>query len=253
MSYRSARSRRRVLKRGIREFPALLRSVRPGIRFTAVISASLATEPAELYEPDALSDRLRTTLRGAAADAVRRMDPLDLPTAQDACTRNLRETRRIDGCSGLEVRATARLTLGPEDEEAVRALLAASRSQGIQEALARQRNGALAEELAHPAGAFAWWLQQPNANLAEQPTKEKLREAAEMLRTYPSEREEPIEAQLLTVLRDFLGTFSRTEQKRMLLNLLADGMRAARQPVHARNVEALAAQNGNASAAPESP
>lgn len=240
MTYRSARSQRRALRRGISEFPAVLRSARPGIGFTATITASLVAEPSAPYDPDALSDRVRLLLRSAAQDAVRHMDPVDLPTAQDACTRSLRGTRSLGTESGLEVRAEARLALSPADEEAIRTLLAASRAQGIQETLARQRNTALAAEFAHPAGVFAWWLQHPEANLAGQPTDRDLRQAAETMRNYPSGQQEPLEAQLLEVLRDFLGSFTRDEQKRMLLSLLADGMRAARQPGHAKTVEALA-------------
>lgn len=256
MRYRSARSRRRALRRGITEFPAVLRSRRPGIRFTAIITAFPETGPAGAYDPDALADRVRFALRASAADSVRHMDPMDLPGAQDACSRSLRRLRTIDAESSLEVRAECRLTLASEDGEAVRALLEASRTQGIQEALTRQRNRALVSELTHPAGVFAWWLQQSAqsaAGLADPPSDEVLRQIADRLRNYPHDDEEPLEAQLLEILRDFLATFSRGEQKRMLLSLLADGMRAARQPEHAVAVEAIAAQNGTGSLGPESP
>lgn len=184
------------------------------------------------------------------------MDPLDLPAAQDACSRSLRRSRRIDTDFGLEVRAECRLTLASEDEEAVRALLEASRAQGIQEALTHQRSRALVRELAHPAGVFVWWLQrsaQSAAGLTDPPSEEILRQVADRLRNYPLEDEEPFEAQLVEILRDFLATFSRSEQKRMLLSLLADGMRAARQPEHAVAIEAIAAQNGTGSHGPDSP
>ncbi|MFC8345147.1 hypothetical protein [Streptomyces sp. NPDC057280] len=256
MTYRSARSRRRALRRGITEFPAVLSSLRPGIRFTTTITAYPEAGPSGAYDPDALADQVRLALRAAAADAVRHMDPRDLPAAQDACARSLRRSRRIDTESGLEVRAECRLTLASDDDEAVRALLEASRKQGIQEALTRQRNRALVRELAHPAGVFAWWLQQaaqPAAGLPDPPSDEVLRQTADRLRNYPLDDEEPFEAQLLEVLRDFLTTFSRNEQKRMLLSLLADGMRAARQPEHAVAIEVIAAQNGTGSSGPGSP
>lgn len=255
MTYGSARSRRRALRRGITDFPAVFRSLRPGIRFTANLTGFLETVPAGPYDPEALADRVRFAVRAAAADSLRRMDPLDLPTAQDACSRSLRASRRIDKDSGLEVRAECRLTLASEDEEAGRALLEASRAQGIQEVLAHQRNRALVRELGHPAGVFVWWLQQsaqPSADLIDPPSDDILRQVSDRLRKYPLEDEEPFENQLLEVLRDFLSAFSRSEQKRMLLSLLADGMRAVRQPEHAEAIEAIVAANGTGSRSPES-
>ncbi|GAA0401204.1 hypothetical protein [Streptomyces luteireticuli] len=172
------------------------------------------------------------------------MDPVDLPSAQDACARQLRKVRQIGGDPAFEVKAEVRLMLGVEDDAAVRTLLAASRAQGIEEALSRQRARALAIELSHPAGTLAWWLQQPKSNIGDgTPDDNVLQAVAEKLRSYPSEREEPLEVQLLEVLRGFLGSFPRDEQKQMLLSLLADGMRTARRPDHAEAVQAIAEQH----------
>ncbi|UCA48466.1 hypothetical protein LEL86_03835 [Streptomyces sp. WA6-1-16] len=48
-----------------------------------------------------------------------------------------------------------------------------------------------------------------------------------------------MELQLLGILRDFLAEFPKEEQKRLLVMLLANGMRAARKPGLADRVEAL--------------
>ncbi|MEU5186718.1 hypothetical protein AB0G83_06090 [Streptomyces klenkii] len=239
MMRRSARTRRRILKRGVTEFPALLHSRRPGIRFTAIISASLVSQPTGAYEPEVLADSIRDILRAAAAGAVRRLDPVDLPAAQDACARSLRRERNIDDVSGLAFTAEVRLTLAPEDEEAVRDLLAASRAQSIAEALGRQRSRALAADLAHPAGVYTWWLQNPEFDLKKVPQDTELKSVADKLQGYPMDREEPLEVQILEILREFLNSFSRDEQKLLLMKLLADGMRASSRPHQAAAIEAL--------------
>ncbi|WP_211121276.1 hypothetical protein [Streptomyces yatensis] len=45
MTHTTRRARHRALRRGVTDFPALLRSSRPGIHFTALITATVLTEP----------------------------------------------------------------------------------------------------------------------------------------------------------------------------------------------------------------
>ncbi|NEE50158.1 hypothetical protein G3M55_36825, partial [Streptomyces sp. SID8455] len=98
---------------------------------------------------------------------------------------------------------------------------------------------ALAKEFAHPAALLARWLQQPDAHVTQPPDEADLEALARRLRGYPKDRDEPVELQLLNIIRDFLSEFPKEEQKRLLMMLLADGMRAARKPGHADRVDAL--------------
>ena len=237
MTYRTLRARRRALRRAVTDFPAILRSRRPGIHFTAVITATVHAEPDGLYDPDQTADHVREALRTAAADAVRDKDPIDLPAAQDACARHLRTHRTT--ASGTTASATARLTLAPQDRAAVDDLLNAARAQGVTDALESQRVQALASELAHPAALLAWLLHRPEVDPAKLPDEQALTGIARQLARYPHARNEPFEIQVLAILRDFFNQFPREEQKRMLMQLLADAMRAARQPAHAHALEEL--------------
>lgn len=237
MTYRTQRARRRALRRAVTDFPAILRSRRPGIHFSAVITATVHSEPGGPYDPEQTADRIREALRTAAAEAVRDKDPVDLPTAQDACARHLR-THYTTVC-GATASATARLTLGAQDRAAMDDLLNAARAQGITDALESQRVQALASELAHPAALLAWLLHRPETDPTKLPGEEALADVARRLASYPHTRDEPFEVQVLAILRDFFNQFPREEQKRMLMQLLADAMRAARQPAHAHAIEEL--------------
>ncbi|MFI7893044.1 hypothetical protein ACIFUY_17515 [Streptomyces sp. CACIS-1.16CA] len=240
MRHNSKRARRKQLQRKINAFTAVLRSSRPGIHYTATIHATLTPEPTGLYDPDEIADRVRTTLRIRASTAVRDQDPIDLPAAQDICARQLRMPQELDLPDQVSrVTASVHLGLAVEDRAAVEELLTAVRAQGVTDTLARQRAQALAKELAHPAALLARWLQQPGAHITQPPDEADLEALARRLRGYPKDRDEPVELQLLGILRDFLAEFPKEEQKRLLVMLLANGMRAARKPGHADRVEAL--------------
>ncbi|MFF9498495.1 hypothetical protein [Streptomyces sp. NPDC014656] len=232
-------ARRKRLHREIDAFSAVLRSSRPGIYYTATIQATLAPEPSGSYDPDEIADRVRTALRTTAAAAVRDQDPIDLPAAQDACARQLRQPQELGLPDGATVTASVQLELADEDRAAVKELLTAIRAQAATDTLTRQRAEALAQELAHPAALLARWLQQPDAQITQPPADAELEALARRLRGYPKDHDEPMERQLLTILRDFLAEFPKEEQKRLLVILLANGMRAARKPGHADQVEAL--------------
>ncbi|WP_328900646.1 hypothetical protein OHR86_12530 [Streptomyces sp. NBC_00441] len=245
MRHTSKRARRKQLRRKISAFTAVLRSSRPGIHYTATIHATLAPEPTDPYDPDEIADRVRTTLRITAAAAVRDQDPIDLPAAQDICAQQLRRPQKLDLPDQVtRVTASVHLDLADEDRGAVKELLTAVRAQGTTDTLARQRAQALAKELAHPAALLARWLQQPDAHITQPPDEADMEALARRLRGYPKGRDEPVELQLLDVLRDFLAEFPKEEQKRLLVMLLANGMRAARKPGHADRVEALVITNG---------
>ncbi|MGW1292979.1 hypothetical protein [Streptomyces sp. NPDC002533] len=240
MRHTSKRARRKQLRRKISSFTAVLRSSRPGIHYTATIHATLTPEPAGLYDPDEIADRVRTALRITAAAAVRDQDPIDLPAAQDICAQQLRRPQDLDLPDQVTgVTASVHLRLADEDRAAVEELLTAVRAQGTTDTLTNQRAQALAKELAHPAALLARWLQQPDANVTHPPDEADLEALARRLRGYPKDRDEPVELQLLGILRDFLAEFPKEEQKRLLVMLLANGMRAARKPGHADRAEAL--------------
>ncbi|WP_381556084.1 hypothetical protein [Streptomyces eurythermus] len=239
MRHGSKRARRKRLHREIGTFFAVLRSSRPGIHFTATIHATLTPEPSGPYDPDEIADRVRTALRTVAAAAVRDQDPINLPAAQDACAQQLRHPQELGLPGGATVTASVHLQLADDDRAAVKELLTAIRAQAVTDTLTRQRTEALARELAHPAALLARWLQQPDAQITQPPDEAQLEALARRLRGYPKERDEPVERQLLTILRDFLAEFPKEEQKRLLVVLMANGMRAARKPGHADQAEAL--------------
>ncbi|MFD7958673.1 hypothetical protein ACFV4X_34995 [Streptomyces ardesiacus] len=242
MSSSSNRARQRILKRKIDAIPAILRSSRPGIHYTATICATLSAKPQMPFDPEEIADRIRSTLRTAVAAAVREQDPIDLPAARDACARHLRTPHRISHRQqSIEVTASVHLDLADSDRRAVEDLLAAMRTQATTDALAAQRAVAFADQLAHPAALLTRWLQQPDADVARPPGERELESLARRLREYPKDRDEPLELQLLYLLREFLAEFPKEEQKLLLIRLLAGGMRAARKPRHADRVEALAA------------
>ncbi|MFE6917397.1 hypothetical protein [Streptomyces rubiginosohelvolus] len=240
MRHTSKRARRKQLHRKISAFTAVLRSSRPGIHYTATIHATLTPEPTGPYDPDEIADSVRTTLRITSAAAVRDQDPIDLPAAQDICAQHLRRPQELDLADQVSrVTASVHLDLADEDRAAVKELLTAVRAQGTTDALTRQRTQSLAKELAHPAALLARWLQQPDAHVTRPPDEADLEALARRLRGYPTDRDEPVEVQLLNILRDFLAEFPKEEQKRLLMMLLADGMRAARKPGYADQVEDL--------------
>ncbi|MFB6502465.1 hypothetical protein ACFYXP_04160 [Streptomyces sp. NPDC002466] len=253
----SKRARRKQLHRRIGAFSAVLRSSRPGIHYTATIYATLAPEPSGHYDPDEIADRVRSTLRTRAAAAVRDQDPIDLPAAQDACAQQLRKPQDLDHPDHTaQVTASVHLELADKDRVAVEELLTAIRTQATADALTGQRTEAFAKELAHPAALLARWLQQPESDVTRPPDEAELEALARRLRGYPKDRDEPAELQLLNILRDFLAEFPKEEQKRLLMMLLANGMRAARQPGHADRVEALMNPNptsGEATVVKEAP
>ncbi|MCG0284052.1 hypothetical protein [Streptomyces sp. PSAA01] len=237
MTHTTRRARHRALRRGVTDFPALLRSSRPGIHFTALITATVLTEPDSANDTDLIANHIRQALRSAAAEALREQDPTDLPAARDACNRHLSTPRTT--ANGIKVTAAARLTLAPDDQAAVNELLTAARTQGIKDTLESQRTQALAERLAHPAALLAWLLSNSTTDLAGLPDDKALADTAERLARYPRSEGEPFEVQVLALVRDFFDQFPRQEQKRMLMQLLADAMRGARQPAHADKIQEL--------------
>ncbi|MFJ3365720.1 hypothetical protein [Streptomyces anthocyanicus] len=249
MTHRPRRARSRALRRGITDFPAVLRSSHPGIRFTATLTATLLTEPDDTYDTDTAADQIRAALRATAADTARTHDPADLPSASDAVNRHLRTPHTT--ATGAQVTATAHLTLAPDDERAVAALLDAARTQSVEDALAQQRNDAAASQLAHPAALLARLLRNPVLDISALPKEDELADIAQRLSRYPHTTDEPLEVQVLATLRNFFDQFPREEQKRMLLQLLADSMRAARQPAHATRIENLLRQTPAASHLPQ--
>jgi hypothetical protein len=130
----------------------------------------------------------------------------------------------------------------------VDALLAAHRRQTIDDALRRQRMHALATDLSDPAAALTWWLDQKGADWNTLPTAETLDRVAGLISQYRHTRDQPLEYQLLEMLRSFLSSFPDDPQKQLLIAMMARGMRAADRPLHAAPVEALL--NGHTPTAP---
>ncbi|MGW6357642.1 hypothetical protein ACWFR5_21295 [Streptomyces sp. NPDC055092] len=84
------------------------------------------------------------TIRDAANDIAQDCDPTDLATATDRFHRHLARPRTLATDPPVEFRVTdLALTLRPDDEAAIAALLAAQRRQAIVDVLRRQKTEAL--------------------------------------------------------------------------------------------------------------
>jgi hypothetical protein len=236
----SRRRARRALRRALPRFDVRLRSLRPGIAFTARIKAIVVSEPPYPHSIEELAGTIRSTLRDAANDISGKCDPTDLATASDRCRIHLARTRSMAGDPPVEFRADlVTLTLRHDDAAAVGTLLDAQRRQGVADVLRRQRTDALADELASPAAVLARWLERDNSDWSQLPQAEHLQGIADAFVQHRPEHTQTPEHQLLEILREFLATFPELHEKRMLYALLAAGMHRAGRPEHATKTQAL--------------
>lgn len=230
---------------GLTNFPACLPSKRTGIYFSADITATVTADLPETYDAEALSDAIRLELRGAAADAAKGCDPIDLPAARDTCARHLRTPRRLPIEPKTEFQARITLSLSPDDHAAVEELLADGRRQSIEQAHLHRRIRSFATELAQPAQFLAWWLSQPGALDRTVPADLQISAFTNMLKTYPHHHDEPTEYQVLELLRTFVASFPEASQKHLLLSVMAGSMRTAQRPHLADLVEELLSNHTN--------
>lgn len=235
----SRRSTRKALRRGLSRFEARLCSACPGIGFTARITATVVGEPPYPGTDDGIVSAIRAVLREAAADVARTCDPVDLASARDVCARHLGRPRFLATEPPVEYHATVVLDLLPGDRAAVDTLLAAQRGQAVADILRRQKTEAVALELADPAAVLVRWIEQGNADWSGLPSASVARDISAVFADHRPGRERSVEHEAVEVLREFLGSFPATAQKRMLYTLMAAGMDSAQRPQHAAKVQAL--------------
>ncbi|MER6850845.1 hypothetical protein AB0A81_14590 [Streptomyces flaveolus] len=235
----SRRRMRRMLRRRLSRFEVRLPSKVPGIGFTARITATVITNPPYPERTDDLAAAIRATLRKAAFDVSRKCDPADLATARDTCGRHLASRRSLATEPPVEYEAVLTLDLLPDDQAAVRSLLAAQRRQAVSDLLRRQTTEAMAEELTHPAALLVRWIEQQPDDWKNLPSPETLRKITEAFSQYRPEAERTVEYAALEVIREFLDSFQDPPQRRMVYEVLAAGMRHAQRPDHAAKAEVL--------------
>ncbi|MFH9075651.1 hypothetical protein [Streptomyces alboflavus] len=220
-------------------FDVRLPSSRPGIAFTARITATVLTRPPYPDTPEEVAGLIRAALREAAYDIAGQCDPLDLVSASDICTRHLSRSRSLATKPPVEFRADLRLALSYDDRAAIATLLDAQRRQAVADALRQQMTQALAEELADPAAVLARWFERGGTDWNELPDTARVQDIAEIFAGYRPTHEQGTEHQVLELLREFLSSFPEPAQKRMLYAYLAAGMRGADRPQHAAKAQAL--------------
>ncbi|MEV5507896.1 hypothetical protein [Streptomyces orinoci] len=235
----SRRRARWALRRGLARIEIRLPSAHPGIGFTARIAATVMTEPPYPISVAEVTSRIRSVLRQAACDIAKDCDPADLATAADICEDHLRQVRFLPTTPRIEFHAKVTLSLLPDDQMAVAAVLAAQRRQAVADAVRLQRTKALAEELADPAAVLVRWTEQDAVDWNNPPSVEKVKAFAEALSKFRPRHGRAVEFEAVEVVREFLDTFPDLAQKRMLYGLLAASMLRAGRPEHAAKAEAL--------------
>lgn len=166
----SRRRTRKVLRRALTRFEVRLPSSRPGIAFTARITATVISEPPYPLPAKEIAGTVRNALRTAAAEFSPKCDPADLESARDACAQHLSARRSLSTDPPVEFEASLTLELLPDDQGAVTALLAAQRRQAVTDVLRRQHTEALARELTEPAAVLARWIERDHSNWDKMPS-----------------------------------------------------------------------------------
>lgn len=229
----------RALRRGLTRFEARLPSWTNGIGFHARITATVHTNPPYPQSADELAATIRTTLRKAASDASHECDPADLATSRDICARHLASRRSLPTDPPVEFDAKVEIGLLPDDQAAVKALLAAQRRQATTDALRHQQTESLARELADPAAVLTRWIDQHPDRWGSPPNTKAIEEIAAVFAQYRPKHVRTVEHAALEIVREFLDSFQDPPQKRMIYEVLAAGMRHANRPDHAAKAEAL--------------
>ncbi|MEU9859109.1 hypothetical protein [Streptomyces sp. NPDC047974] len=199
----------------------------------------MVTDPPYPEPARELAGRIRTALREMATEFTLACDPVDLPSARDACAQHLGRLRRLPTNPPVEYRAEITLDLAADDQAAVSQLLAAQRRQTVADALRRQQTDALASELTEPAALLARWIEQGHTDWAGRPSTNTLEELAKTFARYRPEHERSVDHEALEVVREFLSSFPNLPEKQMLYTILASGMRHAGRPDHAAKTESL--------------
>lgn len=235
----SRRRQQRALRRALTRFEARLPSCTDGIGFHAQITAAVHTNPPYPQSTAELAAAVRTTLRKAASDVSQQCDPADLATSRDVCGHHLASRRYLPTDPPIEFDAKVVISLFPDDQAAVNALLAAQRRQATADAVRRQQTESLARELADPAAVLTRWIDQHPDRWGSPPDTRTIEQIADVFARYRPHRERTVEHATLEVIREFLDSFQDPPQKRMVYEVLAAGMRHANRPNHAAKAEAL--------------
>ncbi len=235
-----SRTQRRVLRREVTAFPAVLPTRLPGIRFTASITATVYPEYLPTRTVPELAHLVRTTLRAATSEIASRLDPTDLPGAREMCDEYLGRPRLMLGAPAESVQGSVHLGLDQGARSALQAIAEAQQHQTIQDLVFLQHARAKAAALADPAVLLASRVSEGGDLSGALPDTGALKATAAVFATLRSGPDEPIEYQVTEILRSFLGSFERHDQKQLMLTVLASAMRAVKQNEHAQAVETLA-------------
>ncbi|MEV7020614.1 hypothetical protein [Kitasatospora sp. NPDC093558] len=243
-------------------FPAVLPTQYPAIAFTAEITATTYPEQLPGHGTAALARLIRTTLRRAAVDAAARLDPADLPGAQDALAEHLAGCRPLPGNPDVILQAQITTALDPTATEATAVLIRARRSQALEDTVFLQAARARAHALADPA-ILAVALTMPDTETWAEHLKDfkltdesarinftkALTNLSQLLSTARAPATGPADLQFLEILRTFFSRFDQLHQRRMLLAFTSDYMRKAGHRDLADDLDALAGPPGPAAPA----
>jgi hypothetical protein len=168
--------------------------------------------------------------------------PADLAEATDMCNQRLAVPLPVPSRPNVSVTAAVTLSLSGDNQKALGEFIAARRKQGIQDFSQRQRASAIRDCFADPAFVLSWWLDRGGEASTKIPKASELREFMDTLKGYPRIVDNPIEYQILDLLRAFIAEFPDLHQKQALLTLLGNGFDRAGADTLARRAESLASE-----------
>ncbi|MFJ8476479.1 hypothetical protein [Kitasatospora sp. NPDC094011] len=233
-------------------FPAVLPTQYPDIAFTAEITATTYPDQLPGHDTAGLARLVRATLRRAAVDAAARLDPADLPGAQDALAEHLAGCRPLPGHPDVILQAQITAVLDPTATEATAVLMRARRSQALEDTVFLQAARARAHALADPAilaaaltmpGTGTWAEHLKDFKLTDESARtnfiKALTNLSQLLATARAPATGPADLQFLEILRTFFSRFEQLHQRRMLLAFTSDYMRKAGHRDLADGLDAL--------------
>ncbi|MFB7949141.1 hypothetical protein ACFC6L_29990 [Kitasatospora phosalacinea] len=234
-------------------FPAMLPSRYPEIAFTATITATAYPDRLPPLDVPALARLIRMTLRRAAQDAAARLDPADLPGALDILADHLARPRPLHGSLDHALRADVTVTLETAAAEATAQLVRARCLQRVEDTVFHQRAASRARTLADPAilaasltlpDTSAWAAHLKDLKLTEEASRTQfttaLTSVAQLLGSARTTGDDPLDLQVLEILRSFLASFESRHQRKILITVLSDFMRAADRSRLATDLEQAA-------------
>jgi hypothetical protein len=158
------------------------------------------------------------------------------------CNQRLAAPLPVPSRPDVSVTATVRLSLSGENQKALREFITARRKQGIQDLSQMQRASAIRDYFADPAFVLSWWLDRGGEASTKIPKADDVLEFVDALSKYPRIVDNPIEYQVLDLLRAFVAEFPEQHQKQALLTLLGNGFNRAGAYTLARQAESLASE-----------